>query len=174
MWSGSLLIGLTTADVDDSCVAATLPASAIDLQAKSTWLVRRSEVLQNGTTVFSSYCPSLERLASGDRIGVMYCADGTMHIFVNDCDFGIAASNIPQVCIRSMTTSCFWQLLFIDSLVCWRIWTNEFADGRQTFSINKLLKCLWKFKIHSHVRRQNQLHVQLTACETLLVPKLLG
>jgi neuralized-like protein 4 len=98
-WSGSMLIGLTTAAMTDPSAAGALPACAADLRTKSSWIVRRSEVLRNGVVVHENYCPSLERLTVDNRIGVMRATDGTMHVFVNDCDFGIAASDIPRVSV---------------------------------------------------------------------------
>jgi len=112
-WSGSLLIGLTTANLAESSAVGMLPPTAVELQAKSTWLVRRSEVVQNGVTILSHYCPSLERLAKGDRIGVVRCADGTMHVLVNDVDFGIAATCIPRVSVDILQQRAFHGLVLI-------------------------------------------------------------
>ena len=98
-WSGSLMIGLTTVPVSDPSGAGALPPCAADLRTKSTWIVRRSEAMRNGVVINENYCPSLERLTVNDRIGVMRASDGTMHVVVNDCDFGVAASDIPRVSV---------------------------------------------------------------------------
>lgn len=45
----------------------------------------------------NNYCPSLDRLREGDRVGIKYTADRTLHLFVNGYDQGIAVYNPPEV-----------------------------------------------------------------------------
>lgn len=45
----------------------------------------------------NNYCPSLDRLREGDRIGIKYTGDRTLHLFVNGHDQGTAIYNIPEV-----------------------------------------------------------------------------
>ncbi|KAL5014249.1 hypothetical protein ScPMuIL_008519 [Solemya velum] len=96
LWSGSLYIGLTTLAISDSTPVSCLPISACDLVSKLTWIVAGSHVKKNGVIIKENYAPSLERLDVGNRVGVKRCADGTMHIFLNGEDLGVAASNIPK------------------------------------------------------------------------------
>ena len=34
-----------------------------------------------------------------DRVGVKRGGDGSMHVYINGEDMGVAASNIPKVCV---------------------------------------------------------------------------
>ena len=77
--------------------ASALVSNVGDL-SKTTWVVCRSEVQRNGVLVRDAYCPSLERLDVGDTVGVRRAADGTMHIHINGCDMGVAATSLPRVC----------------------------------------------------------------------------
>jgi len=45
----------------------------------------------------NNYCPSLDRLREGDRVGIKYTVDRTLHLFVNGYDQGIAVYNAPEV-----------------------------------------------------------------------------
>jgi len=45
----------------------------------------------------NNYCPSLDRLREGDRVGIKYTADQTLHLFVNGYDQGTAVYNVPEV-----------------------------------------------------------------------------
>ena len=56
-----------------------------------------SEVRRAGGTVRSNYCPSLDRLRRGDRIGVRCTADGCLRLVINGEDMGVAASGLPKV-----------------------------------------------------------------------------
>ncbi|KAJ8320441.1 hypothetical protein KUTeg_002028 [Tegillarca granosa] len=96
VWSGSLHIGLTTLAISDSTSVSLIPARAVELTSKVTWVVTGSEVRKNGVVIKENYTPSLERLEPGNRVGVKRNADGTMHIYLNGEDLGIAASNIPK------------------------------------------------------------------------------
>lgn len=55
-----------------------------------------SEVFHNGRLLRSHYCRTLDWLRVGDRIGVRRCIDGTLHFYINGCDQGAAAQNIPK------------------------------------------------------------------------------
>ncbi|XP_067658409.1 neuralized-like protein 4 isoform X2 [Haliotis asinina] len=95
-WSGSIHIGLTTMAISDSTPLSQIPASAEEITSKVTWIVSGSEVKKSGKTIKENYAPSLERLEVGNRIGIRRCSDGTLHIYLNGEDLGIAASNIPK------------------------------------------------------------------------------
>ncbi|KAJ8320876.1 hypothetical protein KUTeg_002463 [Tegillarca granosa] len=62
VWSGSLHIGLTTLAISDSTSVSLIPARAVELTSKVTWVVTGSEVRKNGVVIKENYTPSLERL----------------------------------------------------------------------------------------------------------------
>jgi len=90
-WAGSLQIGLTAvpAIVDVTSLAQLSP--------HDTWFVTRSEVRHNGKKLCENYCPSLDRVDVNDVIGIKRSAAGSMHLYVNGHDLGVAATDIPQV-----------------------------------------------------------------------------
>lgn len=45
----------------------------------------------------SNYSPSLSRLREGDRVGIKYTGDRTLHLYVNGYDQGTAIYNLPEV-----------------------------------------------------------------------------
>lgn len=67
MWSGSLHIGLTTLAISDTTSASIIPASALELTSKLTWLITGSEVRKNGFVIKENYAPALERLEVRSR-----------------------------------------------------------------------------------------------------------
>ncbi|KAI0236390.1 Neuralized-like protein 4 [Lamellibrachia satsuma] len=95
-WSGSLQIGLTTMAISDSTPVSLLPLSACELTSKVTWVISGSEVKKNGITIKENYTPSLDRLEVNDRVGVKRGSDGSMRVYINGDDVGVAASNIPK------------------------------------------------------------------------------
>ncbi|KAL3861342.1 hypothetical protein ACJMK2_007378 [Sinanodonta woodiana] len=95
-WSGSLRIGLTSMAISDTTPVSLIPLSSIDLTLKTTWIVTGSEVKRSGVVIKENYAASLERIEVGTRVGVQRSHDGTMHIYINGEDMGIAASNIPK------------------------------------------------------------------------------
>lgn len=90
-WAGSLQIGLTTMP---RCDAAS---SLSQLSPSATWFVTRSEVWHNGKKLQENYCPSLDRVDVDDVIGIKRSTAGSMHLYVNGHDMGVAAADIPQV-----------------------------------------------------------------------------
>ncbi|CAI9734857.1 Hypothetical predicted protein [Octopus vulgaris] len=96
LWSGSLQLGLTTLSITDTTTQNLLPESIEGLTSKPTWVVSGSDVKKNGVVIRENYVPSLDRLQVENVIGVKRCSDGTMHIYINGEDMGVAASNIPK------------------------------------------------------------------------------
>ncbi|KAK3104995.1 hypothetical protein FSP39_014857 [Pinctada imbricata] len=96
VWSGSLHIGLTSMAISDSTPLSLIPASALELTSKLTWVITGSEVRKNGKVIKENYAPALERLEVGDMVGIRRCSDGTLHLYINGEDLGVAASNIPK------------------------------------------------------------------------------
>jgi len=54
-------------------------------------------VWYNQSLIMNNYCPSLDRLREGDRVGIKFTSDRTLHLFVNGCDQGTAVYNMPEV-----------------------------------------------------------------------------
>ena len=60
-----------------------------------------------------NYPPLLDRLEVGSRVGIRRCHNGTMHVYVNGEDLGVAADNIPRVLIIScVLLVCFYPDIF--------------------------------------------------------------
>lgn len=55
------------------------------------------EVFHINKLIRKQYCRSLLLLRAGARIGIKRCGDGTLHLFINGQDQGVAAHNIPKV-----------------------------------------------------------------------------
>ena len=51
--------------------------------------------------MLSSFC-----LQVNNRVGVKRCTDGTMHVYINGEDMGVAATNVPKVSLRA-SPQCF-------------------------------------------------------------------
>ena len=68
---------------------------------KTFWL-EGSSVLCNGRVVRANYSPSLDRLSSGDRVGVRRTAEGALRFSVNGEELGggaaaaVAAGGVPR------------------------------------------------------------------------------
>lgn len=56
-----------------------------------------NQVWYNQSLIMNNYCPSLDRLREGDRVGIKYTVDRTLHLFVNGHDQGTAVHNISEV-----------------------------------------------------------------------------
>jgi hypothetical protein len=56
-----------------------------------------NEVRRNLTTLKVNYCPSLEWLVAGNRVGVRRDGDGNLRFLLNGEDMGVAATNLPKV-----------------------------------------------------------------------------
>ncbi|XP_071449160.1 neuralized-like protein 4 [Hetaerina americana] len=98
-WSGSLQIGVVTfvpySNSSEPVVPNNLPASIGGLSAE-TWYIQGSEVKHNGSTLHYNFCPDLDWVAPGDRVGLKCCADKSLRFFLNSEDLGVAATNINK------------------------------------------------------------------------------
>lgn len=56
-----------------------------------------NEVRHSGCVLCPNYCPSLEWLCVGDKIGLKRTHDGNLKFYINGEDMGIAASNVPEM-----------------------------------------------------------------------------
>ncbi|XP_063229643.1 neuralized-like protein 4 [Bacillus rossius redtenbacheri] len=94
-WSGTLHVGVTTLPVSDACPPGNLPPLIAGLAA-DTWFLTGSEVRRNTTMLKVNYCPSLEWLVVGSKVGVKRCGDGSLHFLFNGEDMGVAATGLPK------------------------------------------------------------------------------
>ncbi|KAM4727460.1 LOW QUALITY PROTEIN: neuralized-like protein 4 [Rhinophrynus dorsalis] len=96
-WSGSCHIGVTSLPPHDApFIGGGLPARALDLRSRVTWLVSGSEVRRNGQRLRENFCCHLERIRVGCRLGVRRDSDDSLHILINGEDMGTAACGIPK------------------------------------------------------------------------------
>ncbi|KAG1679563.1 Neuralized-like protein 4 [Nymphon striatum] len=98
-WAGSIIFGVTTLVIGTDKCSSVLPSVATELHnalEADTWLVVGTKVKLNNKTIKENYAPSLERLKVSDRVGLRRCPDGTLRIYINSRDFGIAAYNVPK------------------------------------------------------------------------------
>lgn len=57
---------------------------------------------RNSAVLKVNYCPSLEWLVTGNRVGVRLDGDGNLHFLLNGEDMGVAATNLPKVGVCNM------------------------------------------------------------------------
>lgn len=89
-WAGSIEIGVTTHNPTE----LDFPFTMTNVRT-GTWMMTGNGVMHNGITVVEQYGLSLDRLQTGDCVGVMRKDDGILHFFVNGVDQGPAATNVP-------------------------------------------------------------------------------
>ena len=91
LWSGSLEIGLTRQDPEKIVFPKTMTQVTKDI-----WMISGSAVVHNGDTIWNNYKCDFDQLKEGSTVGVMRASDGTMRVFVNGKDQGIACVNVPE------------------------------------------------------------------------------
>ncbi|KAF4533530.1 hypothetical protein B566_EDAN001015 [Ephemera danica] len=95
-WAGSLRIGVTTLQGNvPSMFREDLPASIFDIP-EDTWFVVGSQVRHNKSLLKLHFCPSLDWLLPGDRVGVMLTSDYSLRLLVNSEDMGVAVTTLPR------------------------------------------------------------------------------
>ncbi|PSN33663.1 hypothetical protein C0J52_20980 [Blattella germanica] len=94
-WAGTLHVGVTSLQISDSYPAGNLPPTISGLSA-DTWYITGNEVRRNSTTLKVNYCPSLEWLVTGNKVGVRRDGDGNLRFLLNGEDMGVAATNLPK------------------------------------------------------------------------------
>lgn len=72
-----------------------LPACASKLK-NGTWIMSGISVLKDGQSLMEYYGNDLDKLAEGDRVGVMRTSKGELVFFINGESQGIAARDIPR------------------------------------------------------------------------------
>ncbi|KAL0277171.1 UNVERIFIED_CONTAM: hypothetical protein PYX00_004538 [Menopon gallinae] len=94
-WSGSIKIGVSTAPICGALQTASLPP-VISSLISETWYISGSDVKRNDVVIKSNYCPNLEWLTTGHKVGVRRTSDGLLKFTLNGSDLGTAATNIPK------------------------------------------------------------------------------
>jgi hypothetical protein len=93
-WAGSLRIGVTSLEIAGP--PTSLPQSVTDITA-DTWFVVGSQVRRNKSLLKLHFCPSLDWLLPGDRVGIVLSADYSLRLMVNSEDMGVAVTMLPRV-----------------------------------------------------------------------------
>uniref|UniRef100_UPI00358F8D8A neuralized-like protein 4 isoform X2 n=1 Tax=Myxine glutinosa TaxID=7769 RepID=UPI00358F8D8A len=89
-WAGSIEIGVTTHDP----TLLQLPSTMTNLQS-GTWMVTGNGMMRDGFAINNDFGHNLDRLQTGDRVGVTLFDDGSLHLIVNGEDLGAATLNVP-------------------------------------------------------------------------------
>jgi len=55
----------------------------------------QSTLTHNNATVMNNYQLNLGSLRLGSRVGIMHCADGSLHYYLDGVDQGVACSSVP-------------------------------------------------------------------------------
>ncbi|CAL7942693.1 unnamed protein product [Xylocopa violacea] len=97
-WSGCLRIGVIKNETGNWLTSMNLvPSMGSLVLSTDAWYLTGNEVRHNGYVLSMNYCPSLEWLRVGDKIGVKRTHEGNLKFYINGEDMGIAASNIPEM-----------------------------------------------------------------------------
>ncbi|XP_066581043.1 neuralized-like protein 4 [Prorops nasuta] len=95
-WSGSLKIGVLSNENGYWLVSMNL-VPCITCIPSDAWYLSGNEVRHSGYVLCMNYCPSLDWLRVGDKIGLKRTNEGNLKFYINGEDMGLAASNIPEM-----------------------------------------------------------------------------
>ncbi|XP_012261174.2 neuralized-like protein 4 isoform X1 [Athalia rosae] len=95
-WCGSLRIGIMTNNDGNWFTTMNLVPSMTSIPEDS-WYLIRNQVRHKGYVLALNYCPSLDWLRAGDKIGIKRTHDGNLKFYINGEDMGVAATNIPEL-----------------------------------------------------------------------------
>ncbi|KAL7305937.1 hypothetical protein TKK_0001411 [Trichogramma kaykai] len=96
-WSGSLRIGVISNDSGSWLTSMNLVQNMTSLPV-DTWYLTANQIRHKDHCLCWNYCPSLDWLRVGDKIGLKRTNEGNLKFYVNREDMGIAATNIPENC----------------------------------------------------------------------------
>ena len=96
-FSGSLRLGVTMSP-PTSLSESDFSAGMVGLGKDTVWIegsvVKRNDEKLSGKVIRNNFCFSLDRLRTGDRIGMKFVSvDGSVKFFINGDDFGSVATN---------------------------------------------------------------------------------
>ncbi|CAK9826969.1 Neuralized-like protein 4 [Anthophora retusa] len=95
-WSGCLRIGVVKNESGKWLTSINL-VPGIGSISTDAWYLTGNEVRHNGYVLCMNYCPSLEWLRVGDKIGMKRTHEGNLKFYINGEDMGVAASDIPEM-----------------------------------------------------------------------------
>ncbi|XP_008559824.1 neuralized-like protein 4 [Microplitis demolitor] len=95
-WSGSLKIGVVENTNGNWLTSMDLVPGMTSIPADA-WYLTGNEVRYKGNVLCSNYCPSLDWLRVGDKIGVKRSHEGNLKFYINGEDMGVAAVNVPEM-----------------------------------------------------------------------------
>ncbi|KAK0166865.1 hypothetical protein PV327_004339 [Microctonus hyperodae] len=90
-WSGAIEAGVTAIRPDE----LEFPSTMTDID-HDTWMLSGSTVMRDGITLRHHYSCDLDKLIEGNRIGMMRCADASLHYYLDGVDQGVACNGLPQ------------------------------------------------------------------------------
>ncbi|XP_071656242.1 neuralized-like protein 4 isoform X2 [Patagioenas fasciata] len=94
-WAGSVRVGLTAPPPGQGPPA--LPPTLLELPSPPpSWVLAGAEIRHNGTPARHNYGVNLERLAVGNRLGLLRGLDDSVHVLVDGHDLGPAATAVAK------------------------------------------------------------------------------
>lgn len=85
------LTGVTVIKPDE----LEFPSTMTDID-HDTWMLSGTTVMRDGVIVRNNYACNLDTLVEGNRIGMMRCADSSLHYFLDGVDQGPACTDLPS------------------------------------------------------------------------------
>ncbi|XP_063987913.1 neuralized-like protein 4 [Diachasmimorpha longicaudata] len=95
-WSGSLKIGVVNNEIGHWLTTMDLVPGMTSIPVDA-WYLTGNEVRHKGLVLHSNYCPSLDWLRIGDKIGMKRSHEGSLKFYINGEDMGVAALNMPEM-----------------------------------------------------------------------------
>lgn len=95
-WSGCLRIGALSNETGNWLTSMNLVPGMTSIPNDS-WYLTGNEVRHTGFVLASNYCPSLDWLRVGDKIGMKRTHEGNLKFYINGEDMGVAASDVPEM-----------------------------------------------------------------------------
>ncbi|XP_014472796.1 PREDICTED: neuralized-like protein 4 isoform X2 [Dinoponera quadriceps] len=95
-WSGCLKIGVVSSRTGNWLTLMNLVPGMTSMP-NDAWYLTGSEVRHTDHVLASNYCPSLDWLRVGDKIGLKRTHEGNLKVYVNGEDMGVAASDLPEM-----------------------------------------------------------------------------
>lgn len=95
-WSGCLRIGVLSNETGNWLTSMNLVPGMTSIP-NDAWYLTGNEVRHTGFVLASNYCPSLDWLRVGDKIGMKRTHEGNLKFYVNGEDMGVAASDVPEM-----------------------------------------------------------------------------
>lgn len=95
-WSGCLRIGVLSNETGNWLTSMNLVPGMTSVP-NDAWYLTGNEVRHTGFVLASNYCPSLDWLRVGDKIGMKRTHESNLKLYINGEDMGVAASDVPEM-----------------------------------------------------------------------------